>query len=279
VLAVPATLLAAAVLAACGGDDGDTGRASGASERPDPTSDVRSGVVDGSVKFGFHPRGKGTAVVSRTSFHGPFERDDARGLPDFDLMVRMKETGEEAVRLRAIATPSAGYVEFHGRPYEIDDPVFERLGSAQPLSELRPSEWIASPSTEGHEEIDGTQTIHTSGSVRVQRMLQDIEQATREVGLSSGVPEVPPGFFDKAALDLFTGSDDQVLRRFDLELAWHGKTDDISSFAARLDVSVTVTRINRPQRIEAPANPAPFQEAIPKLSLELSGLGEFLGDT
>ncbi len=41
-------------------------------------------------------------------------------------------------------------------------------------------------------------------------------------------------------------------------------------------VSLIVSDVNEDQEIDAPEDPAPFDELVEKLPLELSGLGEFL---
>ena len=260
-------LVAAVASAGCGGDDsGDVGAA----------SEIQSGVVDGSVELSFVPRGAGEASTSRISFSGPFEGEGGNELPNFDLAVSMQETGEDEVDFGMIATADAGYIEFQGQGYEIDDAVFERLRSATPFATLDPTQWFASRSNEGRQEIDGTETIHTSGKADVAEIFPDVEQAARQIGLKPGDLEASQRSFDQATLDVFRGAEDWLARRIALRLASHGSLEGSGRVKLVQEFSMTLSELNEDQEIDAPEDPAPFNELVDKLPLQLSGLGEFL---
>jgi hypothetical protein len=261
-----ALVTAAAIIAGCGDDSGDE----------DPATEIESGVVDGSLELSLARRAGGQAQTGRISFSGPFEGEGGSELPNFDLAVSMQETGEDDVDFGMIATADAGYIEFQGQGYEIDQAVFERLRSATPFATLDPTQWFASRSKESREEIDGTETIHTSGKADVARIFPDLEQAARQIGLKPGDLEASQRSFDDATLDVFTGVDDGILRRLDLRLAAHGSSEDIGRFNTVQEFSMTVSDVNEDQEIDAPEDPAPFTDLVDKLPLQLSGLGEFL---
>ena len=231
----------------------------------------------------FTPRGAGPGPNSRITFSGPFQVDGNK-LPNFDLAVGMQESGDLAVLdsgarkvdFGMIATADAGYIEFQGQAYELDQAVFTSLSSAAPFSTLDPTQWLTNPSQAGREEINGAETIHTSGQANVERITADLVRAAEQIGLKPGHLEVRQEFFDRATLDLFQGVDDGILRRLDLRLGWHGQTEDTTPFNVTIDASVTVSDVNENQEIAAPENAAPFSELVPKLPYQLSGLGEFL---
>jgi len=266
-------LIAAVIATGCGGDEDQKTVADGTTGR---TDEIRSGVVDGSVELSSVPPGGDQAGASRVSFSGPFESETANELPSFDLAVGMQDTGEEEVDFGMIATADAGYIEYQGQGYEIDQAVFERLRSAAPFSTLDPVQWFANRSDGGREEIDGTETIHTSGEANVARIFPDLEQAVKEIGLKPGNLGAPQRFFDEATLDLFRGAEDGILRRLDLRLASHGSSEESGRFKLVFESSTTLSDVNQDQEIDAPEDAAPSNELVDKLPLQLSGLGEFL---
>lgn len=235
----------------------------------------KSGVVDARIDSSLVPRGGGQAYTTRISLIGPFE-SLARDLPSFDLAVSMDQSGAEPVDFEMIATGNAGYIQFQGHAYQIDPTVFTRIGAAEPFAGLDPTRWLANPSNEGHEEIDGTETIHTSGQAKVERIFPDLERAAKQIGLKPGNLEVHQGFFDRPTLDLFKGADDGILRRLELRLVQHGHSEDTGPSTATFEASITVSDVNTDQEIEAPEDAAPFSEVLPELPFQLSGLGEFL---
>jgi hypothetical protein len=261
-----ALVTAAAIIAGCGDDSGDE----------DPATEIESGVVDGSLELSLAPRAGGQAQTGQISFSGPFEGEGGNELPNFDLAVSMQETGEDHVDFGMIATADAGYIEFQGQGYEIDQAVFERLRSATPFATLDPTQWFASRSKESREEIDGTETIHTSGKADVARIFPDLEQAARQIGLKPGDLKASQRSFDEATLDVFTGAEDGILRRLDLRLASHGSLEGSGRVKLVQEFSMTMSDLNEDQEIDAPEDPAPFTDLVDKLPLQLSGLGEFL---
>jgi hypothetical protein len=263
-----ATLATAVILAGCGGDESG-------GEEPGRAAEIESGVIDGSVELSVAPRGGGQAETGRISFSGPFEGEGGNELPNFDLAVSMQESGREDVEFGMIATTDAGYIEFQGQGYEIDQTIFERLRSATPFATLDPTQWFASRSKEGREEIDGTETIHTSGKADVARIFADLERAARQIGLKPGDLGASQRSFDEATLDLFTGAEDGLVRRIDLRLASHGSLEGSGRVKLAQELSTTLSDVNEDQEIDAPEDAAPFNELVDKLPLQLSGLGEF----
>jgi hypothetical protein len=272
-----AALVTAVVVAGCGSDESGEEPGTVADGTPG-TAQLQSGVIDGSLELTVTeiPRNGHEAQTGRIRFSGPFEGGGGDELPNFDLGVSMQETGEDDVDFGMIATADAGYIEFQGQGYEIDQAVFERLRSATPFATLDPTQWFASRSKERREEIDGTETIHTSGKADVARIFPDLEQAARQIGLKPGDLKATQRFVDEATLDVFTGVDDGILRRLDLRLASHGSLEGSGRVKLVQEFSMTVSDLNEDQEIDTPEDPAPFNELVDKLPFQLSGLGEFL---
>jgi hypothetical protein len=264
-----AAFISAITVAGCGSDE---------SSGEESASEIQSGVVDGSAAGSTTFAGEGRTHTSEISFSGAFESDGGDELPNFDLALSRQESGEEDINFGLISTADAGYLEFQGQGYEIDHAVFERLKSATPFAGLDPTEWFASRPKEGREEIDGTETIHTTGKVNQARIAADLRRATRQIGLPSGRETLLAlqGFFHQATLDLFTGAEDGILRRLELRVTQKGSSEEMGRFFLGFEFSVTLSDVNHDQEINAPEDVAPFNELVDKLPFQLSGLGEFL---
>lgn len=129
---------------------------------------------------------------------------------------------------------------------------------------------------EGTEDVDGAETIHISGTASTKRLLADLAQAASGIGLDGTGIEGSQESFDEATIDVFTGSDDQVLRRLELSLAWTGEREGGEPFQGAVDVSLSFAQINEEQQVAAPEESRPIRELAGPLPFELSGLGELL---
>jgi hypothetical protein len=150
---------------------------------------------------------------------------------------------------------------------------FERLG-------IDPRTWLAEVENEGTEEIEGTDTIHVSGSADVRTLLEDLQRVARKAG-----PEVQPlteqqiaeaeDSVKTAELDVYSGSDDRVLRRLSATIELE-PAEDVENAPDKitLDFSLTLSEVNDPQEIEAPAETEPLARLLEKLGIDPSVLRE-----
>ena len=86
--------------------------------------------------------------------------------------------------------------------------------------------WLGDLSTEGDEDIEGTETDHVCGSLNVDTMLQDLIELGAAVPEASaaGIPseeqvQQVADAISEASFDLYSGVDDRILRGLDFNLA------------------------------------------------------------
>jgi len=209
----------------------------------------------------------------RISFRGPFANSTSDRLPEFDLAFRMSEPGETPVSFSLISTDESGYLVFRGRAYQIDPALFVRLSSAPVLAELNPAGWVSRHEANATKRVAGRK----SGRLDVDRMVSDITQAVKSLGISPGrIASPPTSFLDRAAIDL-AATQSGLLRRLAITLTWHGRSEDMPRFKGAMHTRLRITQLKGPQRIEAPADAAPLTADLTRrMPFQLWGLVEFL---
>jgi len=216
-----------------------------------------------------------------------------------------------------ISTGDALYVSYQGDDYKVPDDVFKQAqqnyaASAQQsqqgtggdfqercqqaaqqggfdasLCDVDPLSLVTNLDNEGDEDVEGTETVHVSGDI-------DIE----EIGnlAAEAIAASPSGQFlpasqldqltsqledaiDEASFDVYSGKDDDILRRLDLSLAVTAPQAAallVPVQSASIDFSVSLGAVNEPQTIEAPSEAKPFDDLLDQLdtgNLPLDALG------
>lgn len=291
-LALCATVLAAGVLAACGGSDGPSG---------DPEQILKdtftgkkkldSGKLDLAVDLRAKDGSTGTVRLS-----GPFQTNGAGKVPSFDFSLTLS-TGGQSLEAGFVSTGTAAWVKLRGQAYKLDDSTFKQFasgyGDAQSqqtdqgadVSSLAafgvdPRTWLTDPKIVGTEDVGGTKTVHITTGVDVAPMIKDLNALLGKAGSAAkqSVPEsLSPAELTKAAktlrnvkVDVFTGEDDDTLRRLvvDLDLALAPGQTVVGMTPSGLRISLGFADLNEPQTITAPKTSKPFSE----LQDQLQGL-------
>ncbi len=261
--------------AGCGEDEAADGDAGSVLEQTFSEGNrIESGRLNAGVEFTLAT--DDSEQAQSLGVRGPFDASERNSAPQFNLAVDYGPGDGADQELELIATADGGYMGFEGRSYAADPMVFRRFRQGAPFAGLEPARWFIDPLNEGAEEVDGVETLHISGTANSERLLPDLEQAARRLGLRPGDIEAPQGFFNEATIDLFTGVDDRILRRLDLHFAWNGELEGGEQFDSTLDVSLAIEDVDAAQEIEAPEKPNPISELMDRLPPELRGLGEFL---
>jgi len=230
---------------------------------------------------------------------GPFQ-GEGNAFPEFDIEADLSAPGEDfAFQGAVVSVANRGFIDFRGTDYEVDPTLFgiftsyfESLQSesgdeGESLAErldFNPTAWLTDLEDEGETEVDGTPTNHVSGAVDVDRVTEDLrslaDQVQSELGPLSGLggTEIPDPselgdlgrLVERATFDLYSGTDDDILRRFQLEL-------EIGSGegAGTVSLEFNLSDVNRPQTVEAPAGARPLSELLQRLGVaeDLGSLG------
>lgn len=295
------SLVAALVVAACGGD-------SGGGEDPQQVLDatftndqsVSSGNIDISVNV--DAQGGDNAGNFEASLSGPFQGGENGSVPKFDLTAEAKLdssaqnfSGDAGL----ISTGDKAYVNFQDTDYEVPAEAFSQFADsfsqAQQQTDAQqdnnknflatigidPSNWLTDLSNEGNEDVDGTETIHISGQADVPKLVADLKKVIEQV--PQAADQVTPqqlSQFDQvgnliksADFDIYTGADDDILRKLDANI--QVDPPDTSGTPSSVDVgfSVSFSAVNEPQTITAPTSAQPLSTLLQQFGVDPSQLG------
>jgi hypothetical protein len=298
-LALIAVLAAlAAGLIACGGDDDGAGSAQDVVDQTfsGDHENITSGRFD--VEFdAAAPKGDFNATLG-----GPFQ-GEGKGFPRFDVEAHLTGTGEGGLDFRGgmISTGDRGFVNYKGTDYEIDPAIFslftayfdnlqsESGSGGRSLTQqlgFDPKSWLTNLEDEGEADVEGTQTDHVSGEVDLDRVTADLrslaDKLDSQLGALGGIggSHIPDPsdlgdlskLAESATFDLYSGSDDHIVRRFDVsvELRSSGPGDPQT-----VELGVRLSDVNEEQKIEAPSGARPLNDLLDRLGIsdDLKGLG------
>ena len=297
-----AALAASAGLAACGGDGGDS------DADPQTVLDdtfendetIQSGVLDFSIDIGAEGEGGGNVEISLS---GPFQSGED-GIPSFDIDGSLNaETPQGDLDFSGglTSTGEAAFVNFQDTDYEVPQELFDQFAStyeqiadqgdkqsAQSSNLLDslgidPSNWLTDLENDGTEEVEGTETIHISGTADVPKLLEDIQQIADQAGQAADqiTPDQLGQLEDSiqaADFDVYSGEDDNLLRKLTATLevvppeGTPGAPDSLS-----VDLALTFSEVNEEQSISAPADSEPLSGLLSQFGLDAGSLGAVEG--
>jgi hypothetical protein len=302
------SLLAALALAvaACGGSDEGGGEEASADTDVNKlltqtftgSKKVESGNLD--LKLQIEAKGGDASQLQgpvRIALAGPFQAQGGGKLPKFKLDASLEGAGQ-SIKAGATSTGEKGYLSFQGTDYAVDDQVFQQFkagyeeaqkkGSEQNQSfaslGMDPRKWLTDPKNEGEAKVGDDDTIKITGGVDVAKLLDDVNTALEKassLGLDS-TGEVPQKLTDEQRrqvldavkdprVEIYTGKDDQILRRMVVNL---GIEDSASSTSGTVAFDISITDLNEDQDIAEPADAKPFRELLGQFgSLGIGGAG------
>jgi hypothetical protein len=297
-------VLALGLVAGCGGDDDEVSSSTDVNELLTQTftgkKNIDSGNLDLSLKI--EAQGGQTQVSGPVSISlkGPFQSQDDGQLPEFSLEAAF-EGGGQSLSAGATATDDKGYLSFQGTDYVVDDQIFRQFkagfeqaqqqGSDQQQSfaslGMDPRKWLTDPKNEGDAKVGDEDTIKITGGVDVAALLDDVNNALEKasslgLGQTGQVPERITEAQKRQVIEavkdprveIYTGKEDQILRRMVVNLGVDDAETDTSGTVA---FDVSITDLNEDQDIAAPADAKPFDELLGQLGAlglgDLGGLG------
>lgn len=208
-----------------------------------------------SARFDARLRFTGRAGSGSFGMSGAFDTAGPGAVPDFDVVARVGSGGRQV---------SGGLVSLGGKAYfvrgdtgwrvprEVWGPLVEQLSgggaSAQAQSplDLNPETWVRDVKSEGTQRLSGVETDHVSARVDPRAVMNDISQAARQSGGEVPDTGVLARAVQRADIDVWVGTDDQIMRRLSAVL--------VVARGGRFELDVRLSDVNEPQKIEAPAH-------------------------
>jgi len=184
---------AALALSACGGGDGDSGDAKAllkdAFSKPISSANVS---LDLSAKIDGVPQLSQPITFKMT---GPYESRGAKKVPKLDWDVNVSGGGQ-TFSGGLISTGDNAFVSFQGQNYEVGPELvkqYEQQLGAQTQSPtslkqygIDPANWVRDAKEEGDEDVAGAATTKVTGTLDVEKMLNDINTLIEKAGPKMG---------------------------------------------------------------------------------------------
>jgi hypothetical protein len=298
-------VLAALVVAACGGSSGNPQQARTVlREAFTGAQPINSGKL--AVRLAVTPTGSKTlAGPLGLDFGGPFQSLGPGKVPKSDFTIDLNALGHSG-SMGVISTGTKGYVSLQGSNYQLPQSEFRQLGAslAQVTSSgggsqhgllarlgINPLEWVRNPTIAGSANLGGAQTTHVHAGVDLRRFLQDIDRVVHRAPslgstrLGSGISRQALGRIvrevRKPTLDVWAGKSDHLLRKLEINfgLPVSGSVSTLLGGlrAAHVLLMISYSDLNQPQTITAPASTQPFSRFTAKVQGLLQGLGSLSG--
>jgi hypothetical protein len=314
-------LFVPALLAGCGGDDSsDVDPQTVLDETFDNDTTITSGNLSLSLSGSVEGAQSGNFDAKLT---GPFQTDaDSPGsIPQLDFTGSL--TGEGAGQSISFdggltVTDDNAYVEYGGSAYEVGTRLFgrfkqlaeqaakrqssasegqsfsetfkqgceasvQRQGGDPSACDIDFESWLGDLSSEGTEDIEGTDADHVSGTVDVTAMLQDLialgsalPQASGSTPSDDQVQQISDAITD-ASFDLYSATDDHTLRGIDFDLGIDPSQipEAQASGVENVDLgfSMRLGAVNEDQTIQAPSGAKPIRDLLRQFGVDPSSLG------
>ena len=306
-------LVSALGLAACGDDDGASGSDDPAAilqETFGESKEVKSGRLDASVRI--NAKGlQGLDGPVTLALRGPFASQGGGKLPKFDFALDIN-AGGQSFTAGAVSTGDKGFLRFMEETYAVPDALFKQFkdgyaetakcndekgddkGTTLGALGIDPRRWLVNPTNEGEQDVGGVSTTHIVSRIDVPKFLDDVNQILGKADLQAdpcakdGEPVKPSGntrqlseadrkkiteAIKDARVDVWTGADDRILRRLNVDLRIEG--DKQQKGDVRLDL--TIGALNEDQEIKTPSGAKPLDELAQQFGLDASALGSGSG--
>ena len=146
--------------------------------------------------------------------------------------------------------------------------------------------WLGELSNEGTEDIEGTDAVHISGAVDVEQMITDLVELGTAVPNAGAAPteeqlQQVTDAVSEASFDLYSGTDDDILRGLDFTVAIDPSAipDAEAAGVESVDVGfeMRLGGVNEDQEISAPSDAQPIEDLLGQFGIDPSALGALGG--
>jgi hypothetical protein len=244
---------------------------------------VKSGRVNAQVDA--NVQGVNGLNGLRLRLNGPFESNGTGKLPKFDFTLGISASGQ-SFSAGGVSTGDKGWLRVNNQAYAVPDALFKRFQDAYTSSTrqagknkkntptlaglgVNPRTWLRNAHKVGTEDLDGTKVIHIAAGLDVQHLLADVNRLLAKAGSAAQTKQVSKltpaqqkeieDAVRSASVDVFTGKDDNLLRRLDVRVGLQ-KSGQVQGGQLRFQLQLDA--VNQSQTITAPKGAKPLSDLI-----------------
>jgi hypothetical protein len=207
---------------------------------------------------------------------GRFQGD--AGQRSFDVKSASLDNGKH-VAGHVVSTGGSGFVFRKGEAYAVPPRAVkntEKLRkvlagsgqqSAAKLPAADPAPWMKHLKTADGGKVDGVPATHVTGVVNSKKMAKDVKKLFKQAAQGSAQPvSLPSGFgkdfqqvFKGAKLDAYVGTQDKIVRKLRVSVSGRQPAsvlDKGETARWRSVLKMSMSGVNKPQKVAAPAKPA-----------------------
>ncbi len=294
-IAVALALAVALIIAACGGGGNNEDPKQVLDQTFGNPTPIQSGTFDLDLKL--ETNGGSNPGTFEAKLGGRFQSRPNGQFPLFDFDVSLHgDSGDQSFSGSGglTSTGNQAFVKFQGTEYVVPQQLYDEFvttytqlqgqNSNQGTGLLRRlnidlANWLTDLSNEGTDDVEGTKTIHISGKANVPQIVADVKKIAERAGSAAGNVNISrldqlPNVIQSGDVDVYTGESDKLLRRLQLSFELKpppgtpGAPDSLN-----LDLQLNLADVNKPQTIQAPANPQPLGNLLGQSGLNLGRLG------
>lgn len=285
-------------MAACGGGGNDEDPEQVLQQTFSNPTSIQSGTFDLDLRL--ETSGGDNPGSFEVKLGGKFAGQGPDQFPKFDVDASINANSGSQSLSRTGGVTSTGdqaFISYQGTNYTVPQNLYDEFtttyaglqgqGAGKSTSLLKalnisPANWVTDLKNDGTTDVEGTQTIHISGSANVPKLVEDLKAVAERAG--SAVGNVNTQQLDQldsvvqsGDIDIYSGQDDKLLRRFQIHAELKppagtpGAPDSLT-----VDFEINFADVNKPETFTAPANAQPLSNLIQSLGGNAGQLGKAL---
>ncbi len=295
-LAQFALAVASAVLVvACGGGGNDEDPQQVLQQTFSNPTSIHSGTFDLDLRL--ETTGGQAPGSFEAKLGGKFAGQGPDKFPKFDVDASISaDSGSQSFSGTGglTSTGDQAFVNYEGTDYAVPQSLYDEFTatyaglqgqssgkSTNLLSALgiSPADWVTDLKNDGTTDVEGTKTIHISGTANVPKLVEDLKAIAQRAGSTVGNVNLQQldqlnDVVQSGDIDIYSGEDDKLLRRFEthLQLKPPAGTPGAPE-SLTIDFQLNFADVNKPETFNAPANAQPLSDLFQTLGINPNQLG------
>jgi hypothetical protein len=162
------------------------------------------------------------------------------------------------------------YVRIGGTTYELPAETAEEIGStigsSGGLGAIQLTSWVEDPKLADGEEVGGDDTDRITARLNVSETVNTLMAIASQLGGTTPLPslsgaraEQVEGAIETAAIDVWMGKEDRLLRRLEISIEFSPAAEKVKDLlGAALEFTLEISNPNEPVSVEQPTNVQPY---------------------